>query len=101
MSEGSAPTPDLLMIPVGEIRYRSSEPTLIPTTRLVKAEPSVEMAVWMAVISFWMVPAPDEAQRPRRRVTSWSMAAWKALMGELAVFGACEINVSECWGRLP
>lgn len=80
MSLGLAPTPDLFRIPVAELRYRSSDPTLMPMTRLVKAEPRVEMALWIAVISFWIVPAPDEPQRPRRRVTSWSMAAWKALM---------------------
>ena len=52
ITSGPAPTPDMFEIPVTEIRYRSSDPTEIPTTLLVNAVPNCVIAFFRAVISF-------------------------------------------------
>ena len=52
MTSGPAPTPELFSMPVGEIRYRSSDPTEMATMRSAKLEPKLLRAAVRALISF-------------------------------------------------
>ena len=76
-------------IPVGLTLYRSSLPTEIPTTKSVKAEPYVVIAVLRAVISAEKKPSPPEAQRPRRRVVPSAIAAGMAEIGSFVELPPC------------
>ena len=76
-------------IPVGEMRYRSSEPTEIPATRFVKSVPYVEIEVLRAAISALIPSCPPEAQRPRRREVPSVMAAGMASVGWLVELPPC------------
>ena len=78
-----APYPDLAAIPVGEFLYKSSDPTEIPTTRLVKSVPYCVMAALRALISAETPEAPPDAHNPRRRVVSAAIAAGIAEVGSV------------------
>jgi hypothetical protein len=84
--------PALFCTPVGELRYRSSLPTEMPTTRSVRAAPCVVMAAFRAASSLATMLSPAEHQMPRRRVVLVAMAAGMAEMGAEAV--------PPCWEHL-
>jgi hypothetical protein len=86
------PMPALFCTPVGELRYRSSLPTEMPTTRSVRAAPCVVMAAFRAASSLATMLSPAEHQMPRRRVVLVAMAAGMAEMGAEAV--------PPCWEHL-
>jgi hypothetical protein len=91
MVTASEPMPALFCTPVGELRYRSSLPTEMPTTRSAKGAPCVAMAAFRAVSSLATMVSPAEHQMPRRRVVLVAMAAGMAEMGAEAV--------PPCWGH--
>lgn len=80
-SSGLAPYPELAAIPVGEFLYKSSDPTEIPTTRLVNSVPYCSIAAVRAAISAATPAAPPDAHKPRRRVVSEAIAAGIAEVG--------------------
>jgi len=84
ISSGPWPKPALFRTPLSLIRYKSSLPTLTPTTKFRNASPCVSIAFLRADSSLAMLVVPEH-QMPRRRDVFVAMAAGKAESGVVVV----------------